>query len=486
MSIQSSSNTETKHTHVPKKSDLTQGNIWKHIFTIATPAIVGNLFNSLYNWIDTFWGGKISIDALAAFSMTFPVFLLAIAVGQCFGAGGMVLVSNSLGAKKVSEARYYMKQVVLNAGFAGLSIMIITLTLGKYMLILLGAKDQVLIYGLQYLNTLAFGMPFLMLFFALNISLTSQGNTRFMRNVLIMNTFINLGLDPLLMYGVNFGGIQIIPKLGITGIALATVFVQFLGVIIAWNKIQSDKITHWKSEHSNTIEFPKFDWHATKNIIRYGTPTFLQIGMAAIGLSVVNFFLARLSDGTAVAAYGIGLRIEQLALVPTMGLGMALSALVGQNNGAGNYLRIKEIYKKTILASTVLWIGMMLPIAFFGVNIARIFTTDIKTAQITYFYLSFAFLTFMAYQFMGTSSGLLQGMKKPKPPILVLTARQLVFPWIFIPLFAYVIGWGIYGVFTSVVVCAWISAIILVCIATSTLRKKIKESEQKNKTVTTS
>lgn len=455
---------------VSRKSDLTQGSIWKHILRIATPAILGQIFSSLYNWVDTFWGGRISTDALAAFSLSFPPFLLAIAAGQCFAGGGMVLVSNALGAKETTHAKSYLKQTVLSSALGGVVIMCLVLLFGKEMLMVLGAKDQVLRYSVEYLSILSIGMPFMMIFFALNIGFVSQGNTKFMRNILIMNTLINLGLDPLFLYGWKIGAITIIPAMGVKGIALATVIVQIIGVIIAWKKIQENSITKWENKKI-VLELP-----IIKQILILGMPTFLQIGMAAIGLSLVNFFLSRLSGGVAVAAYGIGLRVEQLALVPTFGISMALSALVGQNNGAKNYLRVRESYIKAIIAQKILWLTTMLPVAIFGVHIARIFTTDIKTAQITYFYLSFAFLAFMAYQIMGASSGLLQGMKKPKIPMIVLTARQLVFPWLFIPLYAYKFGWGIYGVFASVVTSGWISALILLGVSLHTLRKTIKQN----------
>lgn len=461
-------------------TDLTQGNIWHHIYRIATPVIWGQIFNSLYNWIDTYWGGKISSETLAAFSITFPIFLVSIAMGQCIAGGSMVLVSNAFGAKETDKAKHYLKQAVLLSIVIGAVMLIVILLLGKTLLSLLGAEGVVLQNGIDYLYVLAFGFPFLMIYFALNTGLIAQGNTKFMRNVLILNAGINFLLDPLFLYGFDIGGVTIIPAMGIKGIALATVLVQILGAVIAWYKIQSLESTRWIKGDSLKIERK-----TAGSILKYGLPSLLQIGLAAVGLGLVNFFLSKFTGADipeffrggdhALAGYGIALRIEQLALVPTFGLGIALSALVGQNNGAKKIGRIRESYWKTIVGALGLWVFIMGPLALFGTYIIQIFTQDPKVIEVAHYYLFFAFFAFMGYQIVGSSSGVLSGMKHPYISIAILISRQTIMPLLFIPLFAYAMKRGIYGIFTSVVISVWIAGIILCIVANIIMRRTEKK-----------
>lgn len=252
-----------------KHSDLTEGNIWKHIYSIALPAVFGQIFNMLYNWVDAYWGGKLGTDALSAFGVTFPIFLFAIAVGQGIAFGGMVLISNALGEKNISVSKHYMKQTVLLSITVGVILCLITIIFSKSLIIFWGVQGRALELSVSYIQILAIGIPFLLVFFGINTSLISQGNTKFMRNILIMNFMVNLGLDPLLMYGFTLGNIIIIPSMGIQGIAMATVLVQMLGAILAWIKIQNMESTKWKKGDSNIPQIS-----SGIQIIKYGLPTF--------------------------------------------------------------------------------------------------------------------------------------------------------------------------------------------------------------------
>ncbi len=448
--------------------NLTNGSILKHMIHIATPAMWGLFFGSLYNWIDTFWGGKISTDALAAFSLSFPIFLASIGVKQCIFSGSMVIISNSLGANEKEKAQYYLEKAVILGFFVGIIAMIGIWITARPLLRLLGGQGEVLELAWDYLKILAISIPFMISAEALNSGLISRGNTRFQRNLYIMNAFINLGLNPLLLYGVSFGNITIIPSMGIQGIALATVIIYALGAILILRKILRNHNIRTDSLRRYTITVKD-----SASILYYGLPSLLQLVLVSFGLAIVNFFLFRLGGNHVVAGYGIGLRIEQLALVPSIGIGTALSAIVGQNNGAKRFQRIQSAYKIGLLMALVILFVAMLPISFLGTQIARVFSSDMSVITVVQHYLWFAVVVFFAYQLIGLSSATLQGMKYPLIPIVFVVLRQLVLPWIFIPLFAYTLSWNIYGVFSSVVVCAWINALSLLICFTAILRKKL-------------
>ncbi len=453
--------------------DLSKGDILQHIRVMSIPAMMGQFFNSMYNWIDTFWGGRISPEALAAFTVTFPVFLVSIALGQLFASGVLVLISNAIGAKNLGESKKYLAQSVVFSLLIGTVVTVLVIIFGKNLLMFLGATGQVLEYGEKYLSVLALGFPFLMLLFTLSSGFSSRGDNKFLRNVFIMNVCINMVLDPLLLYGISWNSIVIIPEMGIQGIALATVLVQVLGAALALIKSYREQ------------DLPKFSFahyrprlKSFTSISYYGFPTFLQIALVSAGLSIVTYFLFHLSGNDASAAYGLGLRIEQMALIPSFGLSLSLSALIGQNNGAKKFGRILSSYRMVILLASILLICVMLPLTLLGYPLTRIFTDSSEVIRITRWYLFFALAAFLGYQTLGLSQAVLQGMKKPKIAVAILILRQLVLPVIVIPIMVYVFRLGVWGVFSSVVINVWICAFLMRFFALRLIRKSKKEHEE--------
>ncbi len=414
-------------------------------------------------------GGQISTNALAALSLSFPIFLASIGITQCIFSGAMVLIANSLGAGDQEKAKYYLEKAVGLSLVAGVLAMLTVWTTARPLMRALGGKGEVLEMAWDYLQVLALGLPFMVSSFTLNAGLLSRGNTRFQRNLYIMNALINLALDPLLLYGFSFRGVRIIPAMGVRGIALATVMVFALGALLTLRKVLKEQDMRSDSLHRYALTLKD-----SAQILYYGLPAFTHLALVSLGLAIVNFFLYRLGGSHVVAGYGIGLRIEQLALVPSIGIGTALSAIVGQNNGAGRFNRICEAYRVGLLMALAVLVLGMLPIALLGKQIASVFSSDPSVITVVNHYLWFAAVIFFAYQFIGLSSSTFQGMKHPLVPILFVTLRQLVLPWIFIPLFAYALSWGIYGVFSSVLVCAWINALGLLVYVTTLLRKKMR------------
>ena len=115
-----------------------------------------------------------------------------------------------------------------------------------------------------------------------------------------------------------------------------------------------------------------------------------------------------------MAAYGIATRIEQIALLPTIGLNIAAMSLIGQNNGAGKLDRVKEIYKKCLLYGSFVVIPMMIIIWFWAEELINIFpNTSASTTQIGAYYLRIALWLFVGYVALFISMAALQGMKRP-------------------------------------------------------------------------
>ncbi|MCX5883492.1 MAG: MATE family efflux transporter, partial [Deltaproteobacteria bacterium] len=207
-------------------SDLTQKPIPTLIRAIAVPASIGFFFNTMYNVVDTYYGGQLSTDALAALSLSFPVFFMIIALGSGIGTGTTALISNAIGEDNREKASEYIGQAISFTILFGIAMTVVGLLISPVLFKILGARNQYLTLALSYMNVILLGTVFFLLIYTFNAILNAQGDARTFRNYLIVGFFLNIILDPWFMYG-GFG----IPKMGLPGVAWATVLIQFLGTL---------------------------------------------------------------------------------------------------------------------------------------------------------------------------------------------------------------------------------------------------------------
>lgn len=432
--------------------DLTKGKINTHIKNISIPASIGMLFNTLFNVVDTIFGGKISTNALAGMSLSFPIFFIVISLSSGIGTGSTALISNALGEKDTNKYNYYGYNGLVIGIFFSIVITILGKIISPYLFTILSEEKTTYIYGIDYINIIFYGSIFFVLNAILNAMLSSQGDTRSYRNFLIIGFLLNLLLDPLFILG--WVGL---PRLGTMGIALATVIVQFVGTIYLAYRV-------YKSQMFDIKEFlnAKFSIKVCIEILKQGIPASLNMMTIALGVFVINYFASKYGGDVSVAAYGAAVRIEQLALLPALGLNTAALTISGQNYGGKEYGRIIEVYKRTLLYGvTIMTIGMVIiyPLADILVSI---FTDDLQLINIGTEYLRIEFWAFNTYVLLNISISILQGMKKPFWAIYVGLYRQILMPIIVFYAFGTLLGMGIYGVWWGIVVINWSAAIITV------------------------
>ena len=296
--------------------DLTVGSVSNHIKRIAIPASIGFFFNTMYNVVDTFYAGQISTDALAALSLSFPIFFIILAMGSGISQGSNALISNTLGEGRKEKAKKYSRQAISFGFIVAIIITCIGFAISPFLFRFLGAKEEYLQLSLDYMNVILLGTIFFLTQSILNASLLAQGDSKSFRNVLIVGFFMNLLFNPILMYG--FGPI---PALGIKGISLATVLIQFIGTIYMGYKVSKTKL--WNEFNPKNL-IPMKSYY--KDIAHQGFPASLNMMTVALGIFIITFFASKFGN-SGVAAYGIATRVEQMILVPSIGLNMALISL---------------------------------------------------------------------------------------------------------------------------------------------------------------
>jgi putative MATE family efflux protein len=445
--------------------DLTTAPIPKLIRRIGIPASIGFFFNTMYNIVDTFFGGRISTQALAALSLSFPVFFLIIAFGSGISTGSTALIGSALGEKNRDRARMYGIQAVSFGIVLSVIITLLGYFLSPILFRILGAEDQYLTDALLYMRTIFYGTLFFLINNMLNAVLQAMGDTKSYRNFLIGSCLINIGLDPWFIYG-GLG----VPAMGIRGIALATVAVQAGGVIYLAFRVKRTGLLSGARLRDFLPKRREFI-----DIAAQGFPASINMLTVAAGIFVITYYAGRFGQ-TAVAAYGAAVRVEQIVLLPTIGLNVAALTLSAQNSGAKKFERVRETINTALKYGAVLMAAGGVLVFFLAPFLMTLFTDDPRVIASGKLYLRIDALVLYAYVVLFVHVAALQGMKKPLFALLIGVYRQIIAPIAVFYLLSVAAGMGAKGIWWGVCIITWSAAVIAFFYA----RQKMKQVLQYN------
>lgn len=443
-----------------QQNNLTEGSIKKALRQIAIPASIGFLFNTLFNVVDTYFAGQLSVSALAGLTISFPIFLITIALASGVGTGSTALAAIALGKK--DQLGYH--QIAKNALLVSMLIAVVLLVVSPFaipwLLQVSGGTGEVLNEGLAYMNVVIIGAVFQILNFTFNGLLSAQGNTKPFRNFLIIGFFLNLILDPMFIFG-WFG----LPRMGTAGVALATVLVQVIGTIYLG-------ISFFKSQGYDRTLFIKsrLSLNSVRQLLKQGIPVSLNNATVSIGIFIIQYFIYQFGTNETIAGYGVAVRIEQIALLPTIGLNIATVALVGQNFGAQQWQRILQSIKQAAkYALILLTIGLVI-IYPFAPQLVGIFNQDPQVIQEGARYLRIEGLAIYSYSMIGIASSVLQAIKKPYYALMIGVLRQFTPIFVFYAL-GQLLNLGVTGVWWGIVLVNYTATILVWMIVYRLLNK---------------
>ena len=385
--------------------DLTIGKESRLIFNFAMPMLIGNVFQQLYNIVDSIIVGNfLGKEALAAVGASFPIVFLLISMITGIASGAMVVISQYFGAKDIERIKRTISTFYIFLFFSSIFISVIGIYFSDEIFRLMQLPEEILPQAKSYLNIYLLGMVSFFGFSGTSAILRGLGDSKTPLYFLIVATLFNIVLDILFV---------VVFKWGIEGAAFATVLSQtgaFLTTIFYLNK--SHEVVKLK------IRALRFDRELFRKAFKIGLPSGIQQSVVALGMmalmGIVNTF------GTdVIAGYSVAIRLDSLAIMPAMNFSAALATFVGQNLGANKQERVRKGLISTILMSSVISVLVTAVLLLWGKDLMNLFTNDSEVIRIGYEYLSIVSLFYVVFSIMFSINGVLRGAGDTLMPMFI-------------------------------------------------------------------
>ena len=397
-----------------KKDDLTKGHMALHFRTLAIPAAFGMLFSTLYNVVDVYYAGILSTDAQAGLAIGYQAFFILMAIGFGLSSALSSLVSNAKGSGDDTVAQRYVAQGIAFGVIITGSCMVIGWFLGPRLIDLVSEPGAYRDAALGYFYWLIFALPGFLLAYGGNGILQAHGDSRSMQRALMLAFVANIALNPLFMFGLP----GLWNGMGFNGIAAATIISQTGVMVYIVKRI-------FQLDIMQSVKFAAFspDKDSFKNIFAQLLPASSAMMVMFISGFVVQFALKSFG-GHAVAAYGVAIRIEQILLLPILGMTGALLPIAGQNFGAQKFDRVRSALKYCWGIGFAMT-ALAMPILLFGGSFAMaLFSNDPDVIRAGSSYLRVDAFLFPIYMMLFSINSLLQSFKQAIWTLWISVYRQ--------------------------------------------------------------
>ena len=406
------------------------------IWRVGTPAVASSLLMTVFVSVDAYWvGTRVGPDGLAAVSTSLFWVWLVVSIAEMVSVGLTAVAARRHGEGRDEEAARVVGDALLYALALGVAVAVVGTVVLDALFAVMNTPPAVTALGLRYLHTYFLGAPLIFGFFAVDAAFRASGNTRTPFFLLAASVAVTLALDPILILGL-FGA----PKLGIAGAAIATVCTRgaafVMGLVILARR--------------GLIRIRRPRRASLVAVSRVGLPT----AITGVSFSAIYVVLTRTTTifGTpALAALGLGHRIESWLYMVGVGFGAAGAAIVGQNLGAGQVARAERAGWITMAFAGAPGLVVCLMMLLVPTQLAAIFTGDPAVIAETARYLRIASIAQLFVAAEVVLEGALGGAGDTVPPMIVstsITASR-------IPIAAWAAGrWGTVGLWWTITLTA--------------------------------
>jgi len=398
--------------------DMTEGNITRHIIAFALPLLAGNLFQQLYNTVDT-WvvGNYVSNEAYSAVGTVGPIINMLIGFFMGLSSGAGVVISQYYGAKQHDKVQETVHTAILMTVGIGILFTVIGISMIPLMLKLINMPDSVIAEATIYLSIYFAGLLGLMLYNIGSGILRAVGDSQRPFYFLVVCAVLNTVLD--LVFVLVF-------HMGVAGVALATILSQCVSAVLVI-------ITLMRTDSCIRLELRKLriHWQMLTKIFKVGIPAALQMAITAFSnifvQSYINYFGENCMSGWTTYA-----KVDQLLFLPMQSIALASTTFVGQNLGKNQVQRARRGVTVSLLiagASTAL---LMIPVILFSPQIVAFFNAKPEVVEYGTILLRWLSPFYILCCFNQIYSGALRGAGNTRAPMIIMLASFVAFRQVYL------------------------------------------------------
>lgn len=399
---------------------MTEGGIFKNLLFFATPLILGNLLQQMYNAVDSIIvGNYVGSNALAAVGAgaSLIYLLIAFSLGASVGAG--VIVSQYLGAKDKEGVHKAVHTAMTISIILGLILTAGGILFSRKLLVMMNTPAEILDDAACYLRIYSCGLIFNVVYNMAAGILNAAGNSRRSLMYLAAAAVVNIFMDLLLIAGL---------KIGVAGAAIATNFSQAISCILAlWFLFRVP------TDYRISLKSLRIHKAMALRIIQIGLPTGIQNMVISFSNILIQASINQYG-ATAVAGFSAYLKIDGFNILPVLSFSMAITTFIGQNYGAGKYDRMKKGMWVTLLMGIVYTVLTGILLLTFSGQIMRLFSEDVGVIAYGQTAMRYFCPFYWILAILHSLAGTVRGTGKSIPPMVVLLVSLCLFRIVWIQL----------------------------------------------------
>ena len=432
----------------------------KALMALGVPIMIGMLINALYNLVDAYFVGGLGESPMGAISIVFPLGQVVVGLGLMFGNGAASYLSRLLGRGDRETANKVASTALYSSVMIGAVIIIIATIFIQPILALLGATETIMPYALTYARIYVISCIFNVFNVTMNNVVASEGAAKTTMCALLLGAVLNIGLDPIFIYGLD---------MGVAGAAIATAISQFVSTLV---------YLIYAIRKKSAFSFSFKDFKPTKQIytevLKIGVPTLTFQLLTSLSIALINRAANGYGDAV-IAGMGAVTRVTSMGTLVVFGFLKGFQPIAGFSYGAKKFDRLREAIKTSILWSTIFCVVVGLLMALFSTQVISQFANgNVDMIAVGEKSLMANGFSFFLFGFYTVYSSLFLALGKGTAGFILGACRQGI---CFVPVILILpLIWGMNGILYAQPIADVISAIITVFMALH-LRRELAEAE---------